>query len=69
MTDSVKGMTNTTKIKGLPRSIVQQGNVLQIWVESPTGDSSDSQILEMRCLDDAQCANLFTAWVEMAGLN
>ena len=58
-----------TKIKGLPRSIVQIGNVLQIWVESPTGDSSDSQILEIKCLTDDQCRQLFKAWGEMTGLS
>lgn len=61
-------MTNTTKIKGLPIAIVQCGNVLHIWVESPAGDSLDSHLLEITCLDDAQCAELLTAWVEMAGL-
>jgi hypothetical protein len=58
----------SNRIKGLPRSVVQNGDRLEIWVESPTGDSSDSQILEIQCLNEAQCRNLFQAWVEMAGL-
>lgn len=63
------GATATeNKLRGLPRSIVQSGKLLQIWVQSPTGDSSDSQILEIHCLDETQCANLFEAWVKMAGL-
>jgi hypothetical protein len=38
----------SNRIKGLPRSVVQNGDRLEIWVESPTGDSSDSQILEIQ---------------------
>ncbi len=30
------------------------GPVLQLWFQSPTGDSSDSQIFEMRCNDERQ---------------
>jgi hypothetical protein len=30
------------------------GNYLHLWFASPDGDSTDSQIFQMRCVDEAQ---------------
>ena len=57
------------KTKGLPTSVVQSGNYVHIWCSSPDGDSSDSQILEIRCIDDEQASQVWQAWVDMAGLD
>ena len=35
------------------------GKFLHLWYQSPDGDSSDSQIFEMRCVDEAQAH-----WIE-----
>jgi hypothetical protein len=58
-----------TKMKGLPTSVVQSGKYVQIWCSSPDGDSSDSQILEIRCANEVQASQIWQAWVDMAGLN
>jgi hypothetical protein len=58
-----------TKVKGLPTSVVQSGKYVQIWCSSPDGDSSDSQILEIRCANEQQASVVWQAWVDMAGLN
>jgi len=57
-----------SQTKGLPRSIVQNGNYIQIWCSSPDGDASDTQILEIRCSDDAQASQVFDAWQNMVRL-
>jgi len=59
----------TTEIKGLPTAVVQNGKYVQIWCSSPDGDASDTQILEIRCTNDAQAHQVSKAWSEMAGLN
>ena len=57
-----------TQTKGLPLAVVQSGNYVHIWCSSPDGDSSDSQILEIRCADTAQASQVRQAWLEMTGL-
>jgi hypothetical protein len=54
-----------TKVKGLPTAVVQSGKYVQIWCSSPDGDSSDSQILEIRCANDTQATVIYEAWCEM----
>lgn len=61
-------MNYDTKVKGLPTSVIQRDNFVQIWVSSPDGDSSDSQILEIRCADNNQAQQVWQAWVDMLGL-
>lgn len=51
--------------KGMPTAVVQSGNKVQIWVASPTGDSSDSQILEISCIDYAQAQSVYEMWCKM----
>ena len=54
-----------TIVKGLPRSIVKCGNLVEVWCSSPTGDSSDSHILTIPCRDEAQAEEVFQAWSEL----
>lgn len=54
-----------TKVKGLPTAVVQSGKYVQIWCSSPDGDSSDSQILEIRCANPEQATVIYEAWCEM----
>ena len=42
------------RMKGTLTGTWVVGPVLQLWFQSPTGDSSDSQIFEMRCNDERQ---------------
>ena len=58
----------TTQTKGLPSYVVQNGVYVQIWCSSPDGDSSDTQILQIRCADEAQATEVSEAWLRMAGL-
>jgi hypothetical protein len=44
----------TLRMKGMLTGTWVVGPVLQLWFQSPTGDSSDSQIFEMRCNDERQ---------------
>lgn len=37
----------TVSMKGSVAAVVTLGTTVQIWVKSPTGDSSDSHIFEM----------------------
>lgn len=56
---------NTMTTKGLPRSIVKAGNLVEVWCSSPTGDSSDSHIFTIPCRDEAQAEQVFQAWSAM----
>ena len=44
----------TLTMKGMLGETMVVGSTLQLWFQSPTGDSSDSQIFEMRCHDERQ---------------
>lgn len=63
-------ITTPTKatMKGTPKQLVRTGNVLTVWVSSPTGDSSDSHLFEIPCVDDAQAEALMTEWLTVWGL-
>lgn len=45
---------NTTSMKGDLVATTISGNIVSLWFSSPTGDSSDSQILEIVCLTNEQ---------------
>jgi len=38
------------------------GSNVQLWVSSPTGDSSDSHIYNIPCMDTAQAEAVQSAW-------
>lgn len=45
------------------------GNIVSLWFASPTGDSSDSQILELVCRDNEQAELVAKRHREVWGLN
>ena len=64
--------TNTRErvsMKGTPRTVITNGNLVEVWLSSPTGDSSDSHILTIPCLNHAQASVLAETWVRVWGLN
>jgi hypothetical protein len=56
---------NNTRHKGLPVAIQVVGNYVNIWVASPDGDESDSQILEIRCTSSTQAEEVSKMWTQM----
>lgn len=59
-----------TKIimKGIPRSVFAQGNLVEIWVSSPTGDSSDSFIYSIPCVSPEQAQVIAKTWRDVWAL-
>lgn len=49
-------------MKGLPKSAVQRDNMVQVWFGSPTGDSSDSILLDIPCVSVQQASDLVEAY-------
>lgn len=54
--------------KGTPKSVVTIGTLVEVWISSPTGDSSDSHILHIPCVTEAQAQTLANTWLEVWGL-
>ena len=52
------------RIKGSVIGIEQYGTLVRVWVASPTGDSSDSYIYDMPCLDESQAKDIANLWRE-----
>lgn len=48
--------------KGTVVAAFAVGNSVKVWVASPTGDSSDSQIFEIQCLDKSQADFVAEMW-------
>lgn len=44
--------------KGSFKGYVKSGHVLELWFSSPTGDSTDSVIFRMTCLDGEQAQEI-----------
>ena len=55
-------------MKGMPVAIERVDNILVIWVASPTGDSSDSHLFTMPCVNDAQAEAIMETWLKVWGL-
>jgi len=52
-------------MKGTPRTIVTNGNTVEVWISSPTGDSSDTHIVAIPCLSEAQAKLIATTWLSV----
>lgn len=52
-------------MKGLPIAAVPQGNHVEVWISSPTGDSSDSYTHLIPCHNADQARGLANAWSKM----
>jgi len=55
-------------MKGIPTSVIARGNVVEIWCSSPTGDSSDSVIFRLQCVNDTQAETIAETWRNPFGL-
>ena len=55
-------------MKGIPTSVIARGNVVEIWCSSPTGDSSDSVIFCLQCVNDTQAETIAETWRNPFGL-
>jgi|SanBayMetagenome_1026888.scaffolds.fasta_scaffold106108_1 hypothetical protein len=55
-------------MKGTPVAVVQAGELVTIWVSSPTGDSSDSHLFTFPCLTEAQAETVAQTWRNAWGL-
>jgi len=58
-------MTDTTTrpmipVKGALVAAVPNGNMLEMWFQSPDGDSSDSQTFALRCKSPEQAQTIAT---------
>lgn len=60
---------NKSETKGDLVGTTIAGNIVSLWFASPTGDSSDSQILELVCLDNEQAEFVAKRHHEVWGLN
>jgi hypothetical protein len=56
-------MTKTIT-KGIPKTIITNGDHVEVWISSPTGDSSDSLILHIPCFDNEQAKFVADAWTK-----
>jgi len=66
-------MSNKTKqkarVKGECLHIDILGNNVKAWVASPTGDSTDSLIFDIPCLDSVQAEFVANIWKDAWELN
>jgi hypothetical protein len=50
--------------KGTPRHVFVTGDQVEVWMDAPTGDSSDSIILRIPCTSVAEADGLVRVWEE-----
>ena len=56
-------------MKGMPTHIGFRGSrTVEVWVLSPTGDATDSQILTIDCLSHEQARSIAFKWATIFGL-
>lgn len=53
---------NQVIIKGAVVAVLQHGARVEVWVASPTGDSSDSHIYTIPCISEAQAQTVAEMW-------
>lgn len=52
-------------IKGLPTAAIPSGKIVELWVASPTGDSSDSLIFPIECRSEDQARLVADLWKDL----
>lgn len=57
------------KMKGIPTSVYAENSCVVVWVNSPTGDSSDSFIYNIPCLSPEQATVIAETWQSVWGLS
>jgi hypothetical protein len=55
-------MTTENRMKGSVAHAFAVGNRVEIWVPSPTGDSSDSFTFRIPCMTEAQAEVIAAMW-------
>jgi len=50
------------KMKGIPTSVYAENSYVIVWVNSPTGDSSDSFQYRIPCLSQEQAEVIAETW-------
>lgn len=56
------------RMKGKPVYIVAHPKSVEVWLSSPTGDSSDSHIMHMMCMDSQQAFEIAQEWGKAWGM-
>jgi hypothetical protein len=54
--------------KGTPRHVFRTGDQVEVWMDAPTGDSSDSVVLLIPCTSEDEAVALVRVWEEAWGL-
>jgi len=54
--------TETIPMQGSVRGVMVTGNTVQIWVASPTGDSTDSLIFDIPASSHAHAVSIGNMW-------
>jgi hypothetical protein len=58
----------TTKTTGAAVAVLTLGSTVQVWVASPTGDSSDSHIFDIPTTSEAHAHTVANTWRAAWGL-
>ena len=53
---------------GTPRHVFRSGEEVEVWMDAPTGDSSDSIIVRIPCVSEEEAVGLVRVWGEAWGL-
>jgi hypothetical protein len=53
---------------GTPRHVFRSGEEVEVWMDAPTGDSSDSIIVRIPCASEEEAVDLVRVWEEAWGL-
>ena len=55
------------EMKGMPLACVTNGDSVQLWVRSATGDSSDSHVFTIPCVSEAQAKQIAETYALVFG--
>ena len=50
--------------KGAPRLVYRAADRVEVWMDAPTGDSSDSIVLRIPCTSEVEADDLVRVWEE-----
>jgi len=62
------GYVERVEVKGTPRHVFMLDGRVEVWLDAPTGDSSDSIIVRIPCASEAEAVDLVRVWEEAWGL-
>ena len=58
------GYVERVEVKGTPRHVFMLYGRVEVWLDAPTGDSSDSIIVRIPCASEAEAVDLVRVWEE-----